>query len=191
MVGNKPNFNPYDILRCLFRIEEGISRQLLAKSLELGEGTIRTILDILKDRKLIESSKKGHFLSSQGRNALNDLKKSISLPKKIESEHIYKNLRKCGIALKGVKELANTYRLRDIAVKNGSEGALILKFEKRLYAPESDYDYSWLEKSFELESGDILALAFADSYSIAENSALAVASELNPSLKSFINRLSH
>src|SRR3989338_10645262 len=189
MVGNKPNFNSYDILRCLFRIEEGISRQLLAKSLELGEGTIRTILDILKDRKFIESSKKGHFLSSHGRNAMNELKKSINPPKKIESEHIYKNLKKCGIAVKGVKELANTYRLRDIAVKNGSEGALILKFDKRLYAPESDYDYSWLEKSFELESGDILALAFADSYSIAENSALAVASELNPSLKSFINRL--
>lgn len=191
MVGNKPNFNSYDILRCLFRIEEGISRQLLAKSLELGEGTIRTILDILKARNLISSSKKGHFLSSHGRNALSELKKRLGMPKKIESAMIYRNLKKCGIAIKGIREISNTYKLRDIAVKNGSEGALILKFDKKLYAPESDFDYGELEKDFEFGNNDVLILAFAESYSVAENSALAVAAELNAELKSFINRLSH
>ena len=46
MVGNLPNFTKLDVLRCLFRIEKPLSRSALSESLELGEGTIRSILDI-------------------------------------------------------------------------------------------------------------------------------------------------
>ena len=80
MVGNKPNYTKFDVLRCFFRIGEGISRHNLAKSLELGEGTIRTILGILKNKKLIESTKKGHFLSSRGNSEMSKLKENMALP---------------------------------------------------------------------------------------------------------------
>ena len=50
MVGNTPNFSKYDVLRCFLRLEKEIGRQELAKELSLGEGTIRSILDILKKR---------------------------------------------------------------------------------------------------------------------------------------------
>lgn len=192
MVGNKPNYSQFDILRCLFRIEDGISRSHLAKSLELGEGTVRTVLDILKLKGLISSTKKGHFLSASGRNELSMVSRSISQPVKFESDRIYNNLRKSGLLVRDVDSVPNTYKLRDTAVRYGSEGAIILKFDKRLYAPESDkFDYSELEKCFELENGDVVILAFADSYAVAENSALAVASELSSELKNFINRLSN
>ena len=48
MVGNLSNFMRIDVLRCLLKIEKPISRLKLSEILELGEGTIRSILDILK-----------------------------------------------------------------------------------------------------------------------------------------------
>ena len=193
MVGNKPNYTKFDVLRCFFRIGEKISRHDLAKSLELGEGTVRTILDTLKNKELIQSTKKGHFLSSHGISEMIKLKENMALPARIESDSIFKNLKKSAVLVKNSAEMPPAYRLRDIAVKNGSEGAIILKFDKRLYAPEADseFDYDEIEKYFELRKGDIIVLSFADSYSTAEDSALAAASEINAALKSFINRLSN
>lgn len=191
MVGNKPNYTKFDVLRCFFSIGEKMSRHNLAKSLELGEGTIRTILDILKNKKLIESTKKGHFLSSHGINEINKLKENMALPVKIESGTIFRSLKKSAVLIKSPGELPPAYKLRDVAVKKGAEGAIILKYDKRLYAPEADseFDYEEIEKYFELGKGDVIVISFADSHSTAEDSALAAASEINAALKSFINRL--
>ena len=72
-----------------------------------------------------------------------------------------------------------------------AEGALILKFDGKLYAPESDYgqDYKELEKHFGLENNDVLVIAFSNEKLFAENGALAIAVELNDFLKKFINEL--
>ena len=77
MVGNIPNFTKIDILRCFLRLNKNISRQELAIELELGEGTIRTILNILKSDKFLESTKKGHFLSKKGIEALEQINEII------------------------------------------------------------------------------------------------------------------
>ena len=66
MANNPNNYNNLDILRTFIKIKEPISRKDLTKELELGEGTIRTILDILKRKKLISSTRKGHFLTGKG-----------------------------------------------------------------------------------------------------------------------------
>ena len=66
MVGNLSNFTKIDILRCILRINKPLSRSQLSKALNLGEGTIRSILDILKKNKILMSSKKGHYLSAEG-----------------------------------------------------------------------------------------------------------------------------
>src|SRR3989338_3021816 len=105
MVGNKPNYTKFDVLRCFFRIGEGISRHNLAKSLELGEGTIRTILGILKNKKLIKSTKKGHFLSSRGNSEMSKLKENMALPAGIESSSIFGSLKKSAVMVKNTAEL--------------------------------------------------------------------------------------
>ena len=193
MVGNIPNFTKIDILRCFLRFKKNIGRQELAKDLELGEGTVRTILKILKSKNLLEQTKKGHFLSSHGISEMSKLKENMALPARIESDSIFKNLKKSAVLVKNPDGLPPAYKLRDIAVKNGAEGAIILKYDKRLYAPEADseFDYAEIEKYFELGKGDVIVLSFADSYSTAEDSALAASSEINAVLKSFINRLSN
>ena len=191
MVGNIPNFTKIDILRCFLRLNRNIGRKELARELELGEGTIRTILNILKSKKLLGSTKKGHFLSNKGINTLNVVLESMGTPKKVSIQNLYPKLKKAAIVVKNIANLNNLYKLRDLAVKNGAEGAIILKFEGRLYAPESDYkqDYRELEEYFKLKNNDVVVVAFSDTYRNAENGALAVAIELSSVIKNFINEV--
>ena len=189
MVGNIPNFVKTDILRCFLRFNKNLGRQELARELELGEGTIRTILNILKSKKLLDSTKKGHFLSKKGQETLNQINDSISMPRNITAQNLYPSSKKIGVIVRNIANLKEIYKLRDIAVKNRADGAIILKFENKLYAPESDYeqDYKELEKYFDFKNGDVLVIAFANSSKDAENGALSIAIELTNPLKKFIN----
>lgn len=190
MVGNLPNFTKIDVLRCFLKFDKNIGRQELAKNLELGEGTARTILEMLKSKNLLDSTKKGHFLSKKGSDTLNEIFQRISMPKLLTAENLYPNFKKIGVVVKNVSNLKELYKLRDIAVKHGAEGALILKFEDKLYAPELDYeqDFTELEKYFELKNNDVLVVVFSDEKRNAENGAIAIAIELNNSLKKFMNQ---
>lgn len=189
MVGNLPNFTKIDILRCFLRFNKNAGRQELARELELGEGTIRTILEALKSKGFLDSTKKGHFLSSKGHEALIQIYNSVSIPKEVIVQDIYPNSKKVGVLVRNVQRLKELYRLRDIAVKNGADGAIILKFEGKLYAPESDYEQSYeeLENHFDFKNNDVLIIAFSNKRKHAENGALAIAVELNYNLKRFIN----
>ncbi len=189
MVGNQPNYSKMDILRCFLRLGRDTSRQELAKDLELGEGTMRTILDILKSRKLLDATKKGHFLSREGKRLLEKIHYYISEPKKLIIKKIYPGHIKIGVRVRDVQNLRNLYKLRDTAVKNGADGAVILKFENKLYVPESDskHRYKELEKIFEFKNNDILVVGFSHNKRASENGALSIAVELSSILQKFIN----
>ena len=186
MVGNKPNFSKVDVMRCFLYLGTFIGtckgRSTLARDLELGEGTISTILAALKAKSLLKSSQQGHALSKKGKLILNKINQHISDYKKVHFDKIYPGFKKFGVVLKYNKNLKNTYRLRDLAVKNGAEGALILMFNKKLYAPELDtgykVHYNELEDMFKFEKGNILILTFAESYRDTENGAFSIANEL-------------
>ena len=120
---------------------------------------------------------------------LNQIYEILSTPRNVAMRHLYPDFKKIGVIVRNASNLKELYKLRDIAVKNGADGALILKFENRLYAPESDYeqDYKELEKSFDFRNGDVLIVAFANDKRNAENGALAIAVELSNFLKRFIS----
>ena len=190
MVGNTPNFSKIDILRCFLMFDKNIGRQELSRELELGEGTIRTILDILKSKKLLDSTKRGHFLSKKGSEILSQIYERISMPKSI-SISLYPDLKKAGVVIRDSPSLKELCRIRDIAVKNGADGAVILKFDGGLYAPGADakQDYSELAKYFDFKDNDALAIAFSNEKRNAENGSLAIAVELNGFIKKFISEL--
>src|SRR3989344_3498723 len=192
MVGNVTNFSKIDILRCFLRLGNSIGRQELASDLNLGEGTIRTILEILKSKKLLKSDNKGHHLSSKGSALLEEIFNSISMPQTAVLKEIYHEFKKIGLVVRHATELKSAYKLRDIAVKNGAEGALILlKQKNKINAPESGFDanYNVLESQFDIKEGDIIIIAFADSIRNAENGALGIAAAIDTALKKFINGL--
>mgnify|MGYP001594856184 CR=1 FL=1 len=189
MVGNIPNFTKIDILRCFLRFDKNTGRQDLAKDLGIGEGTVRTMLDILKSKKLLDSTKKGHFLSKKGAEILRQICDLIGFPKNVTMQDIYPDSKKIGILIKSAKNLKELYKLRDVAVKNGADGAIILRYEGKLHAPESDYEqaYEGLEKYFDFNNGDVVVIAFSNEKRLAENGALAIAVEVSSTLKKFLS----
>ena len=188
MVGNLSNFTKIDILRCLLRIEKPISRSELSKTLGLGEGTMRSVLNILKKNKLLNSNKKGHYLSTDGNEIVNKIKNNFCM-KKVDLVDI-PNKKKIAIHIKNPNEVEKSYVLRDEAVKNGADGALLLKYDKklRLYDPDYKQDFSEIENKFDLDRNDLVVVAYADSYKLAEHGALAAAIRLNRNLKNIMQK---
>lgn len=189
MVGNLSNFTNIDILRCLLKIDKPVSRSQLSKTLDLGEGTIRSILDKLKKTKLLESNNKGHFLSAIGNNLVKKIKDDIDM-KVITLTNFYPNKKKTAIHIRDPKKIGKTHILRDEAVKNGAEGAIILYYDNKLKVFDSDYeqDFSELENKFDLGKNDLLIVAYADSYKLAEHGAFAVVIHLDKNLRDIIEK---
>lgn len=189
MVGNLSNFTKIDILRCLLKVEKPVSRSELSKTLDLGEGTIRAILDILKKNKLLESNKQGHYLSIKGSTIVKKINNSINI-KKINLIDACLKGKKIAIHIKNPVRIDKSYILRDEAIKNGADGALILFYDKKLKLYDLDYkrDFSEIEKKCDLNKKDIVVVAYANSYRLAEHGALAAAICLNNDLKNIMRR---
>ena len=185
MVGNLKNFTKIDILRCLLKIDKPVSRSRLSEILDLGEGTIRSILDILKNKDFLESDKKGHFLSSNKNSVVKKIKDNIII-KKVDLK-LFPG-KKIAVQIKSPEKVDKAHVLRDIAVKNGAEGAVILKYNKnegklKIFDTECEEDFGEIETKFSLSNEDLLIIAYAGSYRLAEHGALAVAVELDRDLK--------
>ena len=190
MVGNIANFMKIDLLRCLLRIEQPVSRAFLSKSLELGEGTIRSILNILKSKGYLESNNTGHYLSKNGIEFVKEIKDNASI-EKISGISLFPNKKIVAIKIKNPEKIANAVALRDEAVKNGSEGALILKYDKKLRFYDSDHkeNLSEIENKLELSKNDWVIVAYADSCKLAEYGAIAAAISIDKELMNALNKL--
>ncbi len=147
-------------------------------------------MDILKRNKLLRSDNKGHCLSPKGSNLINNIKKNINI-KNIEFKKIFPNKKKTIVHIRNPKKSVKSYILRDEAVKNGADGALILNYDTKLHICDSDYkqDFSKIENEFDLNKNDLVIVAYAHSYRLAEHGALAAAIELNRNLKNVIQKL--
>ncbi|MBW2980062.1 hypothetical protein KY360_01420 [Candidatus Woesearchaeota archaeon] len=186
MVGNISNYTSFDILRTFLAIEENTSRTSLVEKLDLGEGTVRTLLDMLKDKKLIKSTQLGHSYSDKGASIIEKINKTIQ-SKKLESKNIYKDYKKVALLLKNKKDIDVNYKLRDIAVKNGAEGALIFIYKNKLILPGlEEFKFEELDNLFEYEKNDLLIITFSPSYRWSENAALAVAIEVDEELSKLV-----
>lgn len=190
MVGNISNFHQIDILRVFFQLFEKKSRLELVNKLKMGEGTIRNILNKLKKKELIISDKKGHKLSKKGLNLFKKIQKDFELPKLITLDLFYPSMIKIAIHLKN-KEYINKkipfFQLRDIAIKNGAEGALIFKYTSNLKLPGHNEEFPILEKLFNFKKDDLLIIAFANEHRWAEIACISIVSKVLSPLESLIN----
>tara|TARA_Y100000310_G_C20515884_1_gene731166 strand:+ start:422 stop:1012 length:591 start_codon:yes stop_codon:yes gene_type:complete len=195
MVGNLSNFTKIDVLRCLLKIEKPVSRSRLSSVLDLGEGTVRSLLDILKSNDLLTSNKEGHFLNKKGQEITNKIKDKINM-EQVELKDTLQNRKNIAVHIKHIKNknIGKAYELRDIALKNGADGALILEYDKglKLYGLEdsdNDVHFQEIEHKFELRLGDIVVITYAASYKLAEHGVLAVVIEICDGIKNTIEKL--
>ena len=77
--------------------------------------------------------------------------------------------------------------MRDAAIKNGADAALIFEFRDGLKLLDAGYKgtFDGLERQLELKSGDVVIVTSSNTRRWAEVSALAVACELNEKIKKF------
>ena len=108
--------------------------------------------------------------------------------KEIALNSLFPDKKKIALHIKNPKKIEKSYVLRDEALKNGADGALILRFDKKLMLYDSDYkeNLDEVENKFDLSKNDLVIVAYADSYKLAEHGALAAAANLNTDLKNIM-----
>ncbi|EEB73804.1 DUF4443 domain-containing protein [Thermococcus sp. AM4] len=120
--GAYPEFSLEDIIAALFLLKEPVGRKFMAELLDLGEGSVRTILRKLSSLGLIRSTQRGHSLSEKGRELAGELEKHFSevyRAGKIEGFPAY------AIVVKNPPEF-KSIELRDEAIRFFAKGAMIL-----------------------------------------------------------------
>ena len=189
MVGVTPKFSPLDVLRALLILSgDPMSRADIVKSLRLGEGSVRSILDELKEGKFAVSSRRGHALSMVGLDLQREVIHKVSAPQQVKCA-VFANPFCSAVVVKNPGMAIDPVRLRDVALKWGADAALVLiKGEGSLKAPfiDKNLDLSAVEKVIHSSEGDVVVVVFADAKSSSEIAALAVALHASPWLRGLV-----
>jgi len=111
--------------------------------------------------------------------------------KKITGISLFPNKKIITIQIKNPVKPINVVALRDEAVKNGAEGALILKFDKKLRFYDSDYEenLSEIENKLKVSKNELVIVAYSDSYKLAEYGAISAAIRINKDLMNALDKL--
>jgi hypothetical protein len=182
MAGAAPSFSEVHLVKALLALKEGkTGRKRLASLLGVGEGSVRTIIKKLSAEKLIASKPRGHELSSKGRQVVNGYLSRFSLPVGIGLD-IAPGRKCCLVVVKGASErITNGLEEREVAVKSGAEGAILLKHSGgSITFPCGDIlldDYP-MTKDFVMNAGtsegDLVVVGFAGSFEKAADGAMAI-----------------
>jgi len=159
--------------------KEGLaSRALLAEKLNLGEGSIKTLVKHLKMHGLVETSNAGMWMTEKGIKVFTKLNQSI--PKEMD-------VPKCSIAVEKYNhvvlvkdiesEIGSGVEQRDTAIRMGASGATTLLFnDGKFFMPGRNQDslktdpqirQSILSKLQPVD-GDVIIIGSADNKKVAE-----------------------
>lgn len=182
MAGAEPSFGKVHVVRALFALSNGpVGRKTLVKILGVGEGSVRTILKKLSQDDLIDSEKVGHTLSASGKRRVDSILRKMSLPKKVElSELLGIPAQSAVVVYNAADRMMSAVALRDIALKAGADGALILARKNGKLTYPGDSMKKMVPKPIEVncKDGDIVVIGFAKTMENAEDGAISVALEL-------------
>ncbi|MEM1539118.1 MAG: DUF4443 domain-containing protein [Candidatus Bathyarchaeia archaeon] len=184
--GPAPTFSVLHLMRTLELVaEKPIGRSKLAQELKIGEGAVRTIINRLKSKGLLSTSKAGCFLTDKGLKLYEEYRRIfggevvIVKDKLIPANYNFALLVKnCGHKIKSGMEQ------RDAAVKMGAEGAAAMVFKNgRLVIPSASDDASkdfpslteQLIKLLKPEENDAIIIGGAESLDLARYGAMAAA----------------
>jgi hypothetical protein len=119
-----------------------VSRLLLIKELQLGEGSIKTLIKHLKMEKLIITTNKGTTLSERGRKIFEQMSRFICAETQIPRSSISVSEFNYAILLRFVKfVIKHGVEQRDAAIKIGAKGATTLVYKDgKFLIPGSRYN---------------------------------------------------
>lgn len=177
--GAYPEFTIEDAVAVLYLMKNPVGRKTISELLDLGEGSVRTLLRKLSKMNLIESSQRGHTLSDKGRELVERLSKAFSevhAVGRVEGYPAY------ALVVRNPPEF-KSIELRDEAVRFFAKGAMILVVKNgevvfpedgrplRETMPELAERLSVLRS----EEGDMVVVTWAENPADAMKSAYHVA----------------
>lgn len=151
-----------------------VSRTMLCKELALGEGSIKTLIKHMKMYNLINTSKKGTYLTNEGINAYQELSSIIKSESELPRTSITLGSFNYAVLLKGYSRfIKGGIEQRDYAIRIGALGATTLIYKNgRFIMPSTDYiiddDIIQLFLSLEPEDGDVIIIGSANDRLSAE-----------------------
>jgi predicted transcriptional regulator len=156
--GPSPTFSLFHLLRALELIsEKPVGRSKLAKELEVGEGTIRTIIERLQNFELVTTSKAGCTLTQKGLRLWKEYRSMFPKKAKVEKSEIAFGEHNFAVLVKNHgSKIRSGVEQRDAAVMAGARGATSCVFkEGRLIIPAVSNDVA---KDFPEAAGQIFRL---------------------------------
>ena len=186
--GPRPAFGTIHLLRAILLIgkEAPIGRKNLSVKLSLGAGSVRTLIQRLKNNKLICERKHGCDLTETGSKLCLILMSRISETMVIEAGRLSLGRWNVAILVRGVAgKISAGLEQRDAAIKIGATGAnTIIYSSGKFIVPRgctdcaAEYpDNTWdrLRTNLSPNDGDVIIVSGGPSHAIAENGALAAA----------------
>jgi hypothetical protein len=176
-------FADYHVYRTLLLLSDGRrrGRKSLADSVNIGEGSMRTIIEFLRDKGYVDVKQTGIKISTKGMEFVRNLPIRVE---RLDPSDISIAMRNVAVL---VKNRADSVTLgieqRDAAIKAGAEGAttIVVKGGKLLVPPDYLLDKEkpeiakGLRKLLSPGEGDIVIIGAAQEYDRAEDGALAAA----------------
>lgn len=182
--GPIPKFRDYHIWKTLYCLNESspIGRKKLASMLNIGEGSTRTILNLLQDNGLIVINKNGVMMTPEGRTCWNSAYMEMQT---IDMGELTIGKADCVIRIPGMaSKVKYGCEERDNAIKAGAIGATtLICSEGTIIFPGSEYRVdpkieSKIKERFIIKNDDVIIIGTADEYKSAEVGAVTSGLEL-------------
>ena len=179
--GPTPKFSLFHIWKAYQVIDSQgpIGRKALADALQIGEGSIRTILDKMVREGSVENTRMGTVITDRGRKKLETSGVEVA---SVDMSDLTLGKHNCAVLVKGMgHRIKMGCEQRDEAVRAGAVGAttLVVKEGKIVFPGDEDFPdqetVAPLRSKFKIEDGDVIIIGSAFSYEAAEKGAVTSA----------------
>jgi hypothetical protein len=179
-------FADYHVFKTLSILSDGRrkGRKQLAEMVDVGEGSMRTIIEYLREREMIDVKQTGVKIAVKGHEFLSKLPIFME---RVEPTDSTLGERSAAVLVKGQSmKIKMGVEQRDSAIKAGAEGAttIIVSGGQLVVPPDYDLDKErpefaqTLRRLLAVSEGDVIIIGTSKTYDRAEDGALAAAFEL-------------
>ena len=179
-------FADYHVFKTLSILSDGRrkGRKQLADMVNLGEGSMRTIIEYLRDREMIDVKQTGVKIAPKGHEFISQLPIFME---RVDPTDSTLGDRSAAVLVKAMSmKIVMGVEQRDSAIKAGAEGAttVIVSGGHLIVPPDYDLDVerpdfaNSLRRLLAVSEGDVIIIGTAKTYERAEDGALAAAFEM-------------
>lgn len=179
-------FNDYHVYKTLSLLTDGRrkGRKQMADRIGLGEGSMRTIVEYLRDEGLVDVKQTGIRITKAGMDFISLLPLQVY---ELDAQDISLGEHSVAVQVKGMaSKVTSGMEQRDQAIKAGADGAttVVVKGERLTIPVDFDLDKerpetAWaLRRLFDINDGDVIIIGTSLDLQRAEEGALAAALEL-------------